>query len=305
MRPVTVEETMMDQKTVIVTGSNSGIGFRTALAFARQGHVVVMMCRNQQRGEAARQQIVAESDNNQVDLIMVDLASQGSIRTGVAKFLSRHTRLDVLINNAANFDISQREPVLTDDGTETIFATNHLGPFLLTNLLLPTLKASAPARILNIASKGLIAYPFLDIEFDNLDGQRKFSATHAYYHSKLAQIMFTYALAERLDGTGVTANCIRVPAVKLDDGRIDHVPALLRWIYRFKMRFSLTGESMAETYCRLATAPDFETMTGVYFDEYCQPVNASRQANDREVWSRLWEVSAHLTRLPEMSPVGL
>ena len=293
----------MTHKTIIITGANAGIGFQTALGLAQQGHQVVMMCRNQQRGQAAQQQIIAETGNNKVDLILVDFASQQSILEAVAEFTSRYTRLDVLINNAANFDITQKSPTLTDDSVETIFATNHLAPFLLTNLLLPILKASTSARILNVASKGLIAHPFLHIEFDNLNGQRKFNAAHAYYHSKLAQVIFTYDLAERLAGTGVTVNCIRVPAVKLDSGRYDHIPPLLRAIYRFKMRFSLTTEAMAATYIQLATAPQFAAINGVYFDENCQPVKSSRQSYDRAVWGQLWDVSTKLTRLQDLQLV--
>ncbi len=110
---------------------------------------------------------------------------------------------------------------------EVVFATNHLGPFLLTHSLLDTLKASAPARVLNVASKGLMTYPFLSIEFDNLNGQRRFTTQHAYYHSKLAQIMFTFDLAERLRGTGVTVNCLRVPNVQIDEGRYEYLTGWL------------------------------------------------------------------------------
>jgi NAD(P)-dependent dehydrogenase (short-subunit alcohol dehydrogenase family) len=293
----------MNSKTIIVTGANAGIGYRTALAFAQQGHTVVMLCRNAERGAVARQQIINATGNQNVDLIVVDMASQQSIRDGVAAFLSRHSSLDVLVNNAANFDITQKAPVLTEDGVETIFATNHLGPFLMTHLLLPTLQASPSASILNVASKGLLSFPFLNIEFDNLNGQRKFSATHAYYHSKLAQVMFTYDLAQRLEGTGVTVNVIRVPAVKLDDGRYDHVPAALRAIYKVKMRFSHTPEALADAYIRLTTAPEFATVSGQYVDEGCQPVKSSKSSYDRAVWKRLWDVSADLTGVHDLIPV--
>ena len=294
----------MNQKTIIVTGANSGIGYQTALGLARQGHTVIMMCRNPQRGKDAQQRIIEATGNNRVDLIIVDLASQQSIRDGVATFLSRHTRLDVLINNAANFDITLKKPVITEDGVETIFATNHLGVFLMTNLLLPILQESRPARILNVASKGLITQPFLKIEFDNLNGEKKFGAAHAYYHSKLAQVMFTYDLAKRLQGTGVTVNCIRVPAVRLDDGRYDNVPAFLQAIYRFKMKFSLSAEAMADCYIRLATAPEFETVTGTYFDENCQPVKSSGESYKEHVWQHLWDTSMKLTHLENLVPVG-
>jgi NAD(P)-dependent dehydrogenase (short-subunit alcohol dehydrogenase family) len=289
------EETMQG-KTIAITGSNSGIGLRTAIGLARAGHQVIMLCRHPQRGEAARQQVIAESGNNHVDLILADMSSQQSIRQAAATLAGRYPRLDALINNAANFDINVKKPQRTADGVETIFATNHLGPFLLTTLLLPLLRQSAPARVCNIASKGLVAYPLLRIEFDNLHGERKFSAQRAYYHSKLAQIIFTYDLAERLAGSGVTVNCIQVPAVQLDEGRYDHVPAFLRAIYRFKMRFSLTSEAMAATYIRLVTAPEFAEVTGQYVDEACRPVKPPRGSQDRATWQQLWQVSEELTR---------
>jgi NAD(P)-dependent dehydrogenase (short-subunit alcohol dehydrogenase family) len=300
-----MEEENMQSKTIAITGSNAGIGLRTALGLARQGHQVVMLCRHPQRGEAARQQVIAESGNDRVDLHLVDMASQTSIRTVAADLARRYPHLDGLINNAANFDITQKHPQQTEDGIETIFATNHLGPFLLTNLLLPQLQASESARVLNIASKGLLTYPFLKIEFDNLNGERKFSAQHAYYHSKLAQIIFTYDLADRLKDSRVTVNCIQVPAVRLDAGRYEHVPAPLRALYQFKMRFSLTAEAMAATYIRLATAPEFAGVTGQYFDEQCRPIKSLRSAYDRAMWQRLWEISAALTheRVPGAASV--
>jgi NAD(P)-dependent dehydrogenase (short-subunit alcohol dehydrogenase family) len=146
-------------------------------------------------------EIKKASNNDKVELILVDLASRASIYQFVETYQSGHQKLDALINNAANFDHTLKKPTLTRDGVETIFATNHVGVFLITSLLLDSLKAGAPSRVINVASKGLLTYPFLDIEFDNLNGERKFNTQHAYYHSKLAQIMFTYDLAERLKGT--------------------------------------------------------------------------------------------------------
>jgi NAD(P)-dependent dehydrogenase (short-subunit alcohol dehydrogenase family) len=291
-----MEEGNMQGKTIAITGSNAGIGLRAAVGLARQGHQVVMLCRHPQRGEAARRQVIAESGNDQVALLLVDMASQASIRTAAADLAGRYPHLDGLINNAANFDITQKQPQQTADGVETIFATNHLGPFLLTNLLRPQLQASGSARVLNIASKGLLTYPFLKIEFDNLSGERKFNAQHAYYHSKLAQIIFTYDLAERLKPDNVAVNCIQVPAVRLDAGRYEHVPAPLRAIYRLKMRFALTPEAMAATYIRLATAPEFAGVTGQYLDEQGRTVKSPPSSHDRATWQRLWEVSEALTK---------
>jgi NAD(P)-dependent dehydrogenase (short-subunit alcohol dehydrogenase family) len=288
---------MNDNKVIIVTGANAGIGRETARQLAQANVSVVMVCRSLQAGEAVRQEIVAQTGNRSVELMSCDLSSQRSIRKFVADFAAKYPRLDVLINNAANFDHTLKQPALTEDGVEVIFATNHLGPFLMTNLLLNTLKVSAPSRILTVASKGLIAYPFLSIEFDNLSGQKKFSTQHAYYHSKLAQVMFTCDLAERLQGTGVTVNCIRVTNVQIDKGRYEYVTGWKRWAYEIKRSKAITPTQMAKAYARLALAPEFESVTGHYFDENCREVKPPKRAHDREVSHRLWDVSAEMTKL--------
>jgi NAD(P)-dependent dehydrogenase (short-subunit alcohol dehydrogenase family) len=284
-------------KVIIVTGANAGIGRETARGLAKLGHTVIMVCRNMQAGDAVRQEIVAQSGNQTIEVMKCDLSSQQSIRQFAADFTAKYPRLDVLINNAANFDHTLKQPTLTEDGVEVIFATNHLGPFLLTNLLLNTLKASAPSRVLNVASQGLMTYPFLSIEFDNLNGQKKFSTQHAYYHSKIAQVMFTFDLTERLQGTGVTVNCIRVTNVQIDKGRYEYITGWKRWAYELKRSRAITPAQMAEAYIQLAVAPEYETVAGKYFDEHCKEVRAYKPAYNREVWQKLWEVSAELTHL--------
>ncbi len=256
-----------------------------------------MVCRNAQAGEAVCQEIITQTGNQAVDLLKCDLSSQKSIRQFVVDFTAKYPHLDVLINNAANFDHTLKQPTLTEDGVEVIFATNHLGPFLLTNLLLDTLKASAPSRILTVASKGLMTYPFLSIEFDNLNGQKKFSTQHAYYHSKMAQVMFTFDLAERLHGTSVTVNCIRVTNVQIDKGRYEYITGWKRWAYEIKRSKAITPAQMAEAYIQLAVAPEFESVTGKYFDEKCKEVKAYKPAYDRDVWKKLWDVSAEMTHV--------
>jgi NAD(P)-dependent dehydrogenase (short-subunit alcohol dehydrogenase family) len=287
-----------ENKVIIVTGANAGIGRETARGLAKLGHTVIMVCRNVPAGEAVRQEIVAQTGNQSVEVMNCDLSSQQSIRQFVANFTAKYSRLDVLINNAANFDHTLKQPTLTEDGVEVIFATNQLGPFLSTNLLLDRLKASAPSRILTISSQGLMTYPFLSIEFDNLNGQKKFSTQHAYYHSKLAQVMFTFDLAERLQGSGVTVNCIRVTNVQIDKGRYEYITGWKRWAYEVKRSRAITPAQMAEAYIRLAVAPEFETVTGKYFDEKCKEVKAYKPAYNREVWQKLWDVSVELTHLP-------
>ncbi len=285
------------EKVIIVTGSNAGIGKATALSLARLGATVVMVCRNVAAGEAVCQDIIAQTGNTAIDLLACDLSSQASIRSFADEFTRKHARLDVLINNAANFDHRLKQATLTAEGVEVVFATNQLGPFLLTHLLLNMLKASAPARVLNVASKGLMTYPFLSIEFDNLNGQRRFTTQHAYYHSKLAQIMFTFDLAERVQGTGVTVNCIRVPNVQIDQGRYEYLTGWRRKAYEIKRKQAITPAQMAEAYARLAISPEFETVTGQYFDEHCKIVKPYRPAYDRAVRQRLWTISTELTHL--------
>lgn len=286
----------LTEKTIIITGANSGIGKAAAIQLAKLGATVVMACRSAERGAQALAQVQAAANSQRVELLRVDLASQASVRQFVAEFSSRHQRLDVLIHNAANFDHSQLKPVMTADGVETVFATNHVNIFLMTQLLLDRLKASAPSRIITVASQGLMTYPFLDIEFDNLNGQKKFSMQHAYYHAKQAQVMFTFDLAERLKGTGVTVNCVRVGNVAIPDERLTHLPKFLLKMYELKRKFALTPEKMAETYTWLAADPALETVTGGYWDAPHKPAKANQNAYNRETQKRLWDATEQLIR---------
>ena len=287
----------MQGKVCIVTGANSGIGKAAALALAKSNATVIMLGRNRKRGQSALGEIIDQSKNPNIRLMIANLSSQKSIRTFIMEFNSQYNHLHVLINNAANFDMNLKKPRLTEDGIETIFATNHLGPFLLTNLLIEKLKASAPSRVINVASKGLVAYPFLNIEFDNLNGEKRYSAMHAYYHSKLAQVMFTYKLARYLNETGVTANCIRVPNVAISDERLANYSKVLQMLYRQKQRFSITPERMAESYLCLAASPNLVNVSGKYFDGHNKQVSSSRNSYNDEVWKKLWDVSSKLVHL--------
>lgn len=290
----------LTQKTIIVTGANSGIGKAAAIQLAQLGANVIMACRSAQRGAQALEDVRKASGSDKLELMQVDLASQASIRQFVTEFKQRHQRLDVLIHNAANFDHTLKKATLTADGVETIFATNHLSVFLMTNLLLDTLKASAPSRIITVASKGLAVYPFLDIEFDNLNGERKFNTQHAYYHSKQAQVMFTYDLAERLKSSGVTVNCVRVTNVAIPDDRLQHLPKWLLKIYHLKRGMSITPERQAETYVYLAADPAVQNITGGYWDENNRQVRSNDRSYRTDTWKRLWEISSRLTHVEGM-----
>lgn len=286
----------LTDKTIIITGANSGIGKAAAIQLAQMGATVVMACRSAERGARALEEVRSAANSQRVELLRVDMASQASVRGFVEEFSSRHKRLDVLIHNAANFDHSLTKPVLTEDGVETVFATNHVNIFLMTQLLLDTLKASAPSRIITVASQGLMTYPFLDIEFDNLDGGKKFSMQHAYYHAKQAQVMFTFDLAERLKGAGVTVNCVRVGNVAIPDERLTHLPKFLLKMYELKRKFALTPEKMAETYTWLAADPALENLTGGYWDAPDKPAKANKNAYNRETQKRLWDATEQLIR---------
>jgi len=284
----------LDQKTIVITGANSGIGKAAAIQLAGLGATVILACRSAERGALALEEVKQAAHSQKVELMQVDLSSQAAIRQFAGDFKQRHARLDVLIHNAANFDHTLKQATRTQDGVETIFATNHVGVFLMTQLLLESLKASAPSRIITVASKGLMTYPFLDIEFDNLNGERKFSTQHAYYHAKQAQVIFTYDLAERLQGTGVTVNCVRVTNVAIPDERLTHLPAWLRKIYHLKRRMAITPERQAETYVYLAADPGLQNTTGGYWDENNRAVRSNPKSYTRETWKRLWNETERL-----------
>ncbi len=281
----------LSTKTIIVTGANSGIGKAAAIQLAQLGAHVVMMCRSAERGAQALQEVCTAANSEKVELILVDMSSQESVRHAVGEFLNRHAKLDVLIHNAANFDHGQKKPVLTVDGLENIFATNHVNIFLMTQLLLGILKTSAPSRVITVASKGLLTYPFLDIEFDNMNGEKRFNVQHAYYHSKQAQVMFTFDLAERLKESGVTVNCVRVGNVAIPDTRLDHLPKWMLKMYEMKRKFALTPEKMAETYVWLAGDPSLQQVTGGYWDAPNTPVKANKNAYNRDTQKQLWNVT--------------
>lgn len=284
----------MKQKVCIITGGNSGIGKAAAIQLAQQGHKVIIACRSQERGAAALADIRQQANSEVVELMLVDMSRQASIHTFAEAFLSRYSVLDVLIQNAAVFDIRQREIAFTPDDVEKVWATNHVGPVLLTDLLLDALKRSEQGRIITISSKGLIAYPFLKVDLNDPEfRKRKFSVQKAYYQSKQAQVMYTYWLARTLAETAVTANAIRVANVRIDvDERYPNLPRFMRKLYAFKSQFAMTPAEMAETYTYLAISPEVAQTTGKYFDDPTRIVDSSAYTHD---WGNI-ETLMQLTR---------
>lgn len=290
----------MKQKVCIITGGNSGIGKAAAIQIAQEGHKVIIACRSQQRGEAAQADIRRQANSDDVELMLVDMSLQSSIHAFVQTFLVRYEVLDVLIHNAAAFDIRQKQIAFTEEGVEKIWATNHVGPVLLTDLLLDALKRSEQGRIITISSKGLVTYPFLKVDLDDPEfRKRKFSVQKAYYQSKQAQVMYTYWLAETLGETAVTANSIRVTNVRIDvDERYPNMPTLLRKMYALKSRFAITPEEMAKTYTYLALSPEVAQTNGKYFDDPEHIVDSSAYTHDRENIEKVMQVTRRFIKQP-------
>ena len=275
----------MSGKVCLVTGANSGIGKETAEGLARMGATLVMVCRDRERGQAALEEIKSKSGSRSVELMICDLASQAQIRKLAEEFKQKHNRLDVLVNNAG-LVLTRR--TMTEDGLETTFAVNHLGYFLLTNLLLDLIKQSAPARIVNVAST---AHRSATIDFNDLQEERSYGTMRAYGQSKLANILFTYELARRLEGSGVTVNCLHPGIIGTNIFRA--APGILSVAAKLIFKSPKKG---AETSIYLATSPEVAQVTGKYFDDK-RVVSSSPESYDTAVAERLWQVSEQMTKL--------
>src|SRR5437763_607697 len=276
----------MQGKICMVTGANSGIGKATALALAQLGATVVMVCRDRARGEEARSEITTKSRNTAVDLMQADLSSQQSIRHLVEHFQHHYTHLHVLINNAGASFPGRRETV---DGLEMTFAVNYLAPFLLTHLLLDVLKASAPARIVNVSSN---SHEAGYIKLENLQSKNPYRSMKVYGQSKLAVVLFTYELAHRLQGTGVTVNCLHPGFVATHFGQRDVGPAF-RLLVKVIGSFGASPEKGAKTSISLASSPEVEGVTGHYFVKSL-PRRSATISYDESLQQHLWEQSAQL-----------
>ncbi len=273
----------MTTKVCIVTGASAGIGKETALGLAMLGASVVMLFRGRERGQAAQSEIKQKTGNDRVELMICDLSSQNSIQQFAEEFKQRHNRLDVLINNAG---VVLRGRSMTEDGFESTFAINHLGYFLITNLLLEPLKNSAPSRIVNVAST---AHKYAKLDIDAWVTGRDYSAFGAYANSKLANVLFTYELSRRLEGTGVTANCLHPGGVgtNLFRGLPKFLQALIKLV-------TISPERGARTSIYLANSPEVEGVTGKYFARRRQE-RSSEASHNEQAARELWQLSEELT----------
>ena len=281
-------EVSLAGKVCMVTGATSGIGKVAARELAKRGAVVVVVGRNEARSKATVCQIRQQTANASVEFLLADLSSQQEIRRLAREFESRYPRLDVLVNNAGAIMLSRRESV---DGIEMTLALNHLAYFLLTNLLLDTLKSSAPARIVNVSSN---SHEGAKLDFDDLQNRRRYWGFRAYAWSKLENILFSYELARRLEGTGVTVNALHPGLVGTNF--LANNGALGRLLKMLVVIKGISPERGARTSIYLASSPELETVTGRYFFQE-QEVPSSSASYDEDAARRLWQLSAEMTGL--------
>jgi NAD(P)-dependent dehydrogenase (short-subunit alcohol dehydrogenase family) len=276
-------------KNIIITGATSGIGMEAALSLARRGPCLILPSRNPEKGMYIKNRIIQKTGNSNIHVMNCDLASFDSVRDFADRFRKRFGCLHILINNAGIWELGKRE---SDDGIELNFAVNHLGPFLLTCLLLDELRRGAPSRVINVSSR---YHRWWKFDFNDPESRKFYFSIKSYGRSKLANILFTRHLAEMLREDGITVNSLHPGLVATDIFR--GLPALFRTVARL---FMLSPRRGARTIIYLATSPDVSDVTGEYFyrEKICQP---SRAARDREAAKKLWEISrkyAGLETLP-------
>lgn len=278
----------MKGKVCMVTGSNSGIGKETARALASMRATLVMAVRSQERGEAARRDIVGTVHNDSVAVMICDLSSMSSIRQFAKEFRQRFDRLDVLVNNAGAVFNDRK---VTADGFERTLAVDYLGPFLLTQELLPLLKASAPSRIINLSS-GLAKSGVIDLE--DLQSEKKYNGMKAYNNAKLMVLLWTYKQARELEGTGVTVNAAMPGFVATNLGRSSGMRNTI--LFGMMQPFQSSPRKGAETSIYLASSDKVKGMTGKYLNRMKEE-KTIEASYDRDLQDRLWEATLKLLRL--------
>jgi len=279
-----MRENTLKNKIVLITGATSGIGKETTQGLASLGATIVFTTRDNLKGEKTKKKLITSTYNKNIHMLKCDLASFESIRDCCKEFKSKYDKLHVLINNAGVWDFKRRE---SKDGIENIFATNYLAPFLMTNLLLDVFKKSNPSRIINVTS----GMHYGTINFDDIEFKQKFSGAKAYRQSKLGLILFTRLLAKKLEGTGVTVNCVQPGMTKTELGR--DAGGFSRFIFKLMGKDPKIG---AETSIYLASSSDVENITGEYFVKKIIK-RSSKESYDMDLAKRLWDVSKKYVKL--------
>ena len=269
----------MNGRVCVVTGATAGIGKETALGLAKMGATVVIVARDAAKSARTVDEIGKVVPNAKLDVVLADFASLDAVREAAAEIGKRYRALHVLMNNAG---VANKHRVVTVDGYEQIFAVNHLAPFLFTRELMPLLRAGAPSRIVNVAS---VAERNNPIDFDDLQSEKRYGGFRVYGKSKLANVMFTYQLAARLAGTGITANCLHPGAVATD--MLKKIPWL---VYAMISPFLLSPEQGAVTQLFLASSPEVQGVSGGYYVK-SKAARSSPRSYDVSAQMRLWDAS--------------
>lgn len=304
----------MIRKTVIITGANSGIGKDAAIKFAAADHNVIMACRSIEKSQNAFNEVLNSSPGNTVELMKLDVSSFQSVRNFCSEFKRKYNVLDVLINNAAFFEHGKKEYQMSPDGIELTFATNTIGPFLLSELLKDVLSKSEDARILNACTENIMHFfdPKRKIEFDNLQGEikesKKYSVYKNYGDSKMALLMLTFKMAEEYKSYGIKVNAIIIPGVKISKDTMKKMSPGYRLIAMIKQPFSLTPERLADCYYHICTSDEFVNITGQAINKHNRIMPAAKHdkgfaktkellsfnhipkyAYDKDTAEKLWE----------------
>ncbi len=277
-------ENTLKNKIVLITGATSGLGKETARGLAKLGATIVFTTRNVSKGEKIKKELIESTQNENINMLKCDLASFESIKNCCKEFKSKYDGLHVLINNAGIWDFKRRT---SKDGIENIFATNYLAPFLLTNLLIDVLKKSSPSRIINVTS----GMHYGTINFEDIEFKQKFSGAKAYRQSKLGIILFTRLLAKKLEGTGVTVNCVQPGMNKTNLGR--DASGFSQMIFKLMGKDPKIG---AETSIYLASSPDVENITGEYFTKK-KIKKSSKASYNMDLAKKLWNLSKKYVKL--------
>ncbi len=287
----------MKNKNVLITGANSGIGKETAVALAKMGATIIMLCRNKEKGEKALQEIKQRANTNKVDLIIADLSDPNSIYFAVSKYNEMFDKLDVLINNAGLF---LKEKTIEATGYETTFAVNHLGHYLMTLLFIDLLVKSTPSRIINVSSE---AHRFTKLNLEDINMEKKYRSFRAYSNSKLANILFTYELSRKLEGTGVTVNMLHPGFVNTNFGK-NQYNKLTKPFMKLSGLFTISTAKGAKTSIYLASSPEVKDITGKYFKK-SKVTRSSKESRKLKLQEELWEISQEYVKktqlvLPEL-----
>ncbi len=313
----------MNEKIVIITGANSGIGRAAAIRFAEEGYEVVMACRNLEKNKKIQQEIIKQTENNSVDLLKLDVSSFKSIEDFCSEFKKRYKKLDILIHNAGYFNHGEKNYQLSPDNIELSFATNAFGPFLMTQLLTDLLKKSKDARVLNACTTNIRHFfePKRKIDFDNLQGEfmdsRPYNIYKMYGDSKMALLMLTFKMADKFEKDGIKVNAVQIPAIKMSKETMGKFKSVWRIAAMVQNIYSSSPETMADTYFHICTSEEFKDITGKLINDKREIMQSShytsglmqeaKQLFDKGVYpkyadnidniERVWDLAIKLTKI--------